>query len=319
MAGAAFGQSQPGTPASTDAGPQVLKADFAITNAASVEPGIVAYSPDGRHVAVSSAGSIYVYEVPSGGQLTTHPARVLTGHTAQILGFAFLDTNTLVSVSLDQTAKIWDVATGRMRHSVEVRFGTPTRFALAPGHSPLAADTAFGKARLWNYETGEILKTFAPGDSGASALAFTPDGKSLVLGTEKGVLRLMDVVSWTATRTIDLDAPIRSVAASMERTVVGYSDGTVAMLSFGDQDSVPQAKKQSGAINSLAFSPNGGRFASASADHSVKIWDAASLKVLYSLQGHGAPVVAVAFRPDGQQIVSMDTEGVVRFWTTPKR
>src|SRR6185312_12927699 len=243
------------------AAPRILKADVVITNAASVEPGILAYSPDGLYLATLSGSSIRVYEAGAGGRFTTNVARAFTGHTAQILGFAFSDSNTLVSVSLDQTARIWDVATGKMLHSVEVRFGTPTRFALAPGHSPLAADTSFGKARLWNYETGEILKTFAPGDSGASALAFTPNGKSLVLGSEKGVLRLMDVATWTVTRAIDLDAPIRSVAASAQRTVVGYSDGTVAMLSFGDQDSVPQVKKQSGAINALAFSPNGERFA----------------------------------------------------------
>src|SRR5262249_23290478 len=153
-------------------------------------------------------------------------------------------TNTLVSVSLDQTAKTWDIATGKVVRTVEAHLGKQIQFAVAPGRQSVAADTSFGKIRLWNYQTGEVLKTFEPNDSWASALAFTPDGKRLVIGTEKGVLRVMDVASWTVARTIDLDSPVHSLAASAEHIVVGYSDGTVAFLNFGEQPSVPEVKKQ---------------------------------------------------------------------------
>jgi WD40 repeat protein len=125
----------------------------------------------------------------------------------------------------------------------------------------------------------------------------------------------MDVAAWTVARTIDLDSPIHSLAASAEHILVGYSDGTVAILHFGDQPSVPEVKKQSGTINALAFSPKGELFASASADHSVKVWDSKTWKPLCSLVGHAAPVLAVAFSPDGKKIASMDAEGVVNFWT----
>ena len=199
-----------------------------------------------------------------------------------------------------------------------MQLGKQLGFAIAPARK-LAADTSFGHVRLWNFETGEILKSFEPGDSWASVLAFTPDEKSLVIGTEKGVLRVMDVATWKVTRTIDLDSPIRSLAASAEHIVLGYSDGTVAILNFGDQPSVPEVKKQSGAINALAFSPKGEQFASASDDHSVKVWDVATLKPICSLEGHGAAVVAVAFSPEGQKMASMGADGVVHFWTAPRR
>ena len=278
--------------------------------------GIIAYNPNGRFLAVASDKVIQIYDAQPGDRLTHRTwTRTLAGHGAQILGLAFSDSNTLVSVSLDQTAKIWDLATGKLLHSAELPLGKQIQFALAPGHPFLAADSSFGKVRLWNYQTGAVLKTFEPNDSWASALAFTPDGKSLVIGTEKGVLRVMDVATWTVTRTIDLDSPIHCVAASAEHIVVGYSDGTVAILNFGDQPVVPEVKRQSGTINALAFSPKGDQFASASADHSVKVWDSQIWKPLNSLAGHAAPVLAVAFSPDGKKIASMDADGVVNFWT----
>jgi WD40 repeat protein len=314
MAGRVIGQSQSTTNVSAVRQvEQTLKPDFAITNAKSAGPGIIAYNPNGHFLAVAGGKSIQIFDVLPGDGRAVNLMRTLDGHTEQILGLAFSDTNTLVSVSLDKTAKIWEVASGKIIHSAEVQVSKGAAFALQPGRDSLAADSSLGKARLWNYQTGGVLKTFEPGDSGASAVAFTPNGKSLVIGTEKGVLRVMDVAAWTA-RTIDLDSPILSLAASAEHIVVGYFDGTVAILDYGDQTSVPEVKKQSGAINALAFSPNGGQFASASADHSIKVWDTATLKPVYSLEGHGAPVTAVVFRPEGNKIASMDTEGVVNFW-----
>ncbi len=319
MAGAVFGEGQsvPQGPA-IHASEPVQKPDFTITNASAVSAGIMAYNPTGRYLAVAGDRTIQIYDTNARGRLVANLARTLIGHAAQILGLAFSGTNTLVSVSADQTAKIWDVETGKVLHTAQIQLAKQLCFAIAPGRS-LAADTSFGRVRLWNFETGEILKSFEPGDSWASVLAFTPDEKSLVIGTEKGVLRVMDVATWAVTHTIDLDSPIRSLAVSAEHIVVGYSDGTVAMLNFGDQPSVPEVKKQKGAINALAFSPKGEQFASASDDHSVKVWDVATLKPNCSLEGQSAEVLAVVFSPEGQRMVSMDANGVVSFWKLPKR
>jgi WD40 repeat protein len=317
LASAALGQNQAAPRISPPE--DIRKPDLTISNISPVVPGIIAYNPNGRFLAVASDKAIQIYDVRPGDRLAAALSRTLTSHGAQILGLAFSDTNTLVSISLDQTAKTWDITTGKLLHSSDLAFGKQIHFAIAAGHQTLAADSSFGKARLWNYQTGELLKSFEPNDSWASTLAFTPDGKQLVIGTEKGVVRVMDVATWNVAHTIDLDSPVKSLAASAEHIAVGYSDGTVAMLNFGGQASVPEVRKQNGSIDALAFSPQGERFASASADHTVKIWDARTLKLLCSLEGHRAPVVAVVFSPDGKRITSMDTDGVVNFWSEPKQ
>ena len=296
----------------------IRKPDLTIAGHDITGTGVIAYNPNGRFLAVSAGEkTIRIYDARPGDRVSAELSKTLTGHAAQILGLCFSDTNTLVSVSLDQTVKTWDVESGKLLHSADLPLGKQIKFAIAPRHQSIAADSSFGKARLWNYQTGEVLKTFEPNDSWVSALAFTPDGKLLVIGTDKGVVRVMDVATWKVTRTIDLDSPVRSLAASAEHILLGYGDGTVAMLNFADQPSVPEVRKQTAAINAVAFSPKGDQFASASADRTVKMWDTATLKLLCSMEGHPAAVLALIFSPNGHKIASIDADGNVNDWSAP--
>ena len=315
----ALAQNAPHTSDTQPPPADIRKPDLTIPGNDPSGSGVIAYNPNGQFLAVSTGEKVIrIYDARPAVQLAAAPSKTLAGHAGQILGLGFSETNTLVSISLDQTVKIWDVESGKLLHSSDLPLGKQVRLAIAPGQQSLAADSSFGKARLWNYQTGEVLKTFEPNDSWVSALAFTPDGKLLVIGTDKGVVRVMDVATWTVTRSIDLDSPVHSLAANAQHILLGYGDGTVAMLNFGEQSSVPEARKQGSAINAVAFSPTGQEFASASADRSVKVWDTETLKLLCSLEGHPASVLSVVFSPNGQKMASIDADGNVNFWTVPK-
>ena len=64
-----------------------------------------------------------------------------------------------------------------------------------------------------------------------------------------------------------------------------------------------------GSVDACAFSPDGARLASASWDHTVRVWDAATLAPVNTLQGHRDNVEACAFSPDGRLIVSASRDG----------
>ena len=57
-------------------------------------------------------------------------------------------------------------------------------------------------------------------------------------------------------------------------------------------------------MNSVSFSPDGTKIASASNDKTVKLWDVTSWECLQTLEGHSDRVESVSFSPDGTKVAS---------------
>ncbi|MDQ1329973.1 MAG: hypothetical protein QG578_236 [Thermodesulfobacteriota bacterium] len=69
-------------------------------------------------------------------------------------------------------------------------------------------------------------------------------------------------------------------------------------------------------INRIAWSPDGQKLASPSADLNVHIWDVASGECLTVLKDHGNSVNSVAWAPDGQWLASGSGDDTIQIWNT---
>ena len=69
-----------------------------------------------------------------------------------------------------------------------------------------------------------------------------------------------------------------------------------------------------GLVFALAYSKDGARLASGSADHTIGVWDMATGREVRTLEGHDEGVCAVAFSPDGKRLASASWDGMALVW-----
>lgn len=64
----------------------------------------------------------------------------------------------------------------------------------------------------------------------------------------------------------------------------------------------------------VTFSRNSRQLASASLDHTVKIWDVSSGTYLHILKGHKSCVILVSFSYDSAQLASVSADRTIKLW-----
>ena len=132
-------------------------------------------------------------EQPSGKVTLQERASLITGHPPGIIRLAFSpDGKTLATASQRTaedggTAKLWDVATGQERATLEPRLGAIWTSAFSPDGRTFATGggtwNEIGGVKLWDVATGQELATLQQAPNPILCLAFSPDGTILATGT----------------------------------------------------------------------------------------------------------------------------------------
>jgi len=153
------------------------------------------------------------------------------------------------------------------------------------------------------------------------SLAFTPDGKTLVTGSEDGGVRFWDWAN-KEPRDEDLDthrgAAVYAVAISANGAYLatGDNNGLVQVWNIrGDQFTQKIDNNFRDGVSSLAFSPRGDRDILAVGGHNdeILLWDFGKGKYP-SLGKHLSSVESVAFSRDGSRLASCGLDKFVRLW-----
>jgi WD40 repeat protein len=163
-------------------------------------------------------------------------------------------------------------------------------------------------------------------------LTFSPDGKTLALGTFGGTVILWDVSKHEPSDRLTGDIGSGfSVAFSPDGKLLasGGTNGKIILWDTSTHLNIGTLDGHVKFVASIAFSPKGKILASGNGDGTIILWDVASRKPVGQFLGHTNGVSSVAFGPDENTLASGGcskfdadhncTEGEIILWDVPTR
>jgi WD40 repeat protein len=251
--------------------------------------------------------------------------RQFNGHTQDVKSLAFFkDGRRFVSVSWDQTIRVWDIDTGKELQRIDMHTDSTDGIALCPDQRHLLTGGNDNTVRLWDLETSKELDSFRAGNRRIAWLAVSPDSRWVLSASHDDKVRLHDMKDL---KKVDVFAGhagcVEKVAISPDGRLgasAGSADGTVRLWDLDKRKEIGclQAHKApDGAprgVDGVAFSADGKRILSGSRDNKLRLWDVSDQKELQVFEGHTGTPVHVAMSPDGRRALSSGGDGTVRLW-----
>ena len=276
----------------------------------------VILSPDGETIAsASDDGTIRLWNVN-----TREPLKTLMAHADSANSVVFSsDGETIASSSNDRTIRLWNANTGELLRTLTGHVENVNTIAFSPDGNTIASGsgrlvylgggedsgTCVGQEiRLWNANTGELLKPLTGHTSVVNSVVFSPDGNTIASGSGH----------WMGYEG--------KASAGEEVRLWNVHTGELIKTLTGHKD----------VVSSVAFSPDGsyivsgdwydwdGYLSSGTWSGEIRVWDAHTGEHLKTLKGHTGGVSSVAFSPDGKVLASGRTDGTILLWdfSTPQ-
>ncbi len=145
----------------------------------------------------------------------------------------------------------------------------------SPDGKIVASASSDKTIRLWEVETGRMLRVLDHHRDNVTSISFSPDGKTIASGSLDKIVAISDVKS-----------------GRLIRSLAGHADE----------------------VNSVVFSPDGKTIASASRDETINLWDPATGEVILTIEKPASEVRALAFSPDGKILASASADKMIRLW-----
>jgi WD40 repeat protein len=266
-----------------------------------VQADYVTFSPDGRTMAVTQPGGVWLFNVAN----PARPVHVATLPTPAVPGLKY------------------------------PKYPQVTTLAFSPDGQTIAASistsstASAGFVMLWNASTGAAIGEI-PEPYLTEHLAFTPDGRSLVTATANSAVDLWNVAR--RTKTAELQAPVGTGLAGEDATAVSPNGQLIAFATQTDNGNAYVIKLWSVAtgkvittagagdneMTSVAFSPGGTQLAASTISGGVRLYDVSTTTptLLGTFTGHRFPVENIAFSPDGGTLASASDDGTIDLWST---
>jgi WD40 repeat protein len=172
------------------------------------------------------------------------------------------------------------------------------------GHPAEDSGGVYDCVMLWDVAEQRGRLAFRFTGVGEGPMAFSPDGKRIILCRRGEAIKIRDVA--TGTEQVTLAGDLEAVS-----TLEFSKDGRILALASENWKAGPPAPPSGGGSgSSVALASNQGK---------VTLWETASGRQLGSFQGENGRLSSLLFSPDGTSLVILGGDGAVTLWDVATR
>jgi DNA-binding SARP family transcriptional activator/WD40 repeat protein len=153
------------------------------------------------------------------------------------------------------------------------------------------------------------ITAFAP-----PAVLVARDGRRIVTSLGGGRVELRDARTLEQLRTFDVRATALALSPDDRTLLVGGRDGSVRFLDLESGALRIAAGRHDGAVRQAAFTRDGRTAATSGLDNRIDVWDVARRAVRESLTGHSSEITKLSFSRDGHRLYSGGWDSKVVIW-----
>lgn len=298
---------------------------------APMEVESVAVSPDGRILAVGTAGwkekppKIHLVDLTTGKQI-----HILTGHEFEVMSLAFSpEGKMLYSGSKDTSIGIWDVEKGKEVKRLDGHQDRVTALATSADGKTLISCTGWSRVgrgpeefRVWDLQSGKTIRkvpvppAVRSTTSGAFTVKFSRDlSTALTIVGDPAYgndLFVTDLAKGESKSLIWKSEKQYSYATACaldgKLAVSAHGDAKIRYWDLGKKALVREVQAPRGKVVGMAFSPDGSRLALDSADGAIRVWDAKTDEEKLALEPVGGKQYIawgdVQFTPKGNGLIT---------------